>query len=133
MAAATTQLTREKIRSAWMFLVPMMVVLIAVATGQGAFDAVAFPGSQVGVAMAARDDLAASAQGLQGATLQLSAGAVALFAGFAYEGFGRGPLFIALAVLLVAGVAASFWIARPLIANRDELVFGQTEVAAPAT
>ncbi len=31
MAAATSQLTREKIRAAWIFLVPMMLVLLAVA------------------------------------------------------------------------------------------------------
>ncbi len=89
-------------------------LLTAVAMLQGVGDAVVFPGTQVGVAVAAPDDLSASAQGLQGATLQLTAGSMALWSGFLYETYGSKAVFGSGAALMLIGVAASFLAARSL-------------------
>ena len=91
-----------------------LLLLTVVAVLQGVGDAVVFPGTQVGVAMAAPDDLAASAQGLQGATLEITAGSMALWSGFMYERFGPEAVFGTGAALMLIGVVGSFVVARSL-------------------
>jgi MFS family permease len=91
-----------------------LLLLTLVAVLQGVGDAVVFPGTQVGVAMAAPAELAASAQGLQGATLELTAGSMALWSGFMYERFGPEAVFGTGAALMLIGVLGSFVVARSL-------------------
>lgn len=112
--------------------VSSLLVLAIVATLQGAGDAITFPATQVGAALAADEDQLAAAQGLLSATLQLVAGTVALAAGATYEAWGPKPLFISAAALMVTGVASSFVIARPLTLARDKLVFGVGPAPSPA-
>lgn len=100
-----------------------LTLIVAVAVLQGVADAFVFPAMQVGMASAAGDELAASAQGLQGAVLQLTAGLVALVAGAVYETWGRDVLFVANGVVLVLGVLAALWIARP-IDRGDPIIAG---------
>ena len=110
-----------------------LTVLVVLAMLQGFSDAVTFPASQVGAAMAADDDQLAASQGLMGATLEITAGTMALASGFVYDHWGAEALFTATGVLMVAGVGVAGWIARPLVAVRDTAVFGQgTEVVAPS-
>lgn len=99
-------------------------VIVVVAVIHGLSDAFVFPANQVGIALAAGDDLAASAQGLMGATLQLVGGMVALVAGGVYEQWGREVVFLANAGIIVvfAGIAA--WMARPLAAEKHSVVVG---------
>ncbi len=96
---------------------------IAVAVVQGLADAIVFPSTQVGVALAADKELAASAQGLQGASLELTAGTVALFAGGIYQNYGRSWLFAGITVLMLIGVATAAQLARSLPAE-DVLLVG---------
>lgn len=100
--------------------------LTLIATAQGSFDAVIFPATQVGAAMASDDELAASAQGLQGATLQVTAGIVAILAGFAYGPIGPKGIFAGAACLMLAGVAGAHVISRPLRVAGDPLLSGET-------
>ncbi|MCP5025194.1 MAG: MFS transporter [Actinomycetia bacterium] len=106
-------------------------VFIAIAAVQGVADAIVFPSTQIGVAMAADKELAASAQGLQGASLELTAGTVALFAGAVYEHIGRSWLFAGIAVLMVTGVATAALLAQRLPAN-DVLLVGDKPRPVPA-
>ena len=99
-----------------------LLLLTFVAVLQGFGDAIVFPGTQVGVAIAAPDDLAASAQGLQGATLQVIAGSMALWSGFMYEQHGPQTVFGTGAALMLVGVAGSYFVARSLAA--DDPLFG---------
>lgn len=98
-----------------------LLLLTLVAVLQGFGDAVVFPGTQVGVAIAAPDDLAASAQGLQGATLQIIAGSMALWSGFMYEQYGPKAVFGTGAALMLLGVAGSYVVARSLVADEPLL------------
>ena len=99
-----------------------LLLLTFVAVLQGFGDAIVSPGTQVGVAIAAPDDLAASAQGLQGATLQVIAGSMALWSGFMYEQHGPKAVFGTGAALMLVGVAGSYFVARSLAA--DDPLFG---------
>jgi MFS family permease len=114
-----------------------LTVLVVLAVLQGFSDAVTFPASQVGAALAADDDQLAASQGLMGATLEITAGTMALVAGFVYDHWGPEALFTATGVLMVVGVGMAAWIARPLVGRRDAAVFGQrpelAEVPIPAT
>ncbi|MFT7602157.1 MAG: MFS family permease, partial [Acidimicrobiales bacterium] len=78
--------------------------LTLLATLQGCGDALVFPGSQVGMAVAGPVDLTASAQGLGGATLELTAGSMALVSGVLYERFGPQAVFSLGSGLMLAGV-----------------------------
>ena len=100
-----------------------LLLLTLVAVLQGFGDAVVFPGTQVGVAIAAPDDLAASAQGLQGATLQIIAGSMALWSGFMYEQYGPKAVFGTGAAMMLLGIAGSYVVARSLAAD-DPLLGG---------
>ncbi|MCP3856074.1 MAG: MFS transporter [Actinomycetia bacterium] len=104
------------------FISPLWA-FIAVAAVQGLADAIVFPSTQVGVALAADKELAASAQGLQGASLELTAGTVALFAGGIYENYGRSWLFTGITVMMIVGVATAAHLARSLPAE-DVLLVG---------
>jgi MFS family permease len=98
--------------------------LTLIATIQGSFDAVVFPATQVGAAMASDDELAASAQGLQGATLQITAGIVAVMAGFAYGPLGPKGIFLGASALMLAGVVGAFTVSKPLRATSHPLING---------
>ena len=98
-----------------------LVLLTVVAFFQGFADAVVFPGTQVGMAMAAPADQAASAQGLQGATLEITAGTMALVSGFLYEVFGTKAVFGTGSALMLIGVVVSFGMSRSLAAD-DPLI-----------
>jgi MFS family permease len=98
-----------------------LLLLTLVAVLQGVGDAIVFPGTQVGVAVAAPEDLTASAQGLQGATLELTAGTMALWSGFMYEQFGPKAVFSSGAALMLIGVAGSYIVARTLGAGHPLL------------
>lgn len=100
-----------------------LLLLTLVAVLQGFGDAVVFPGTQVGVAIAAPNDLAASAQGLQGATLQIIAGSMALWSGFMYEQYGPKAVFGTGAAMMLLGIAGSYVVARSLAAD-DPLLGG---------
>lgn len=109
-----------------------LLLLTVVAMLQGVGDAVVFPGTQVGVAMAAPEDLAASAQGLQGATLEITAGSMALWSGFMYERFGPEAVFGTGAALMLVGVAGSFVVARSLTVGDPLLGPGGGAAPKPA-
>lgn len=103
-----------------------LLAITLLATLQGVGDAVVFPGAQVGVAVAAPEGLAASAQGLQGATLELTAGSTALVAGAMYEAFGPKAVFLSCGTLMLAGVLVGALMSRSL--ERDNpLLVGQPE------
>jgi MFS family permease len=106
-------------------------VFVLIAAIQGLADAIVFPSTQVGVAMAADKELAASAQGLQGATLELTAGTVALFAGAIYEHLGRAWLFSGITVLMLAGVAIAAYLSRALPPDDVLLVGDQPRMPVP--
>ena len=106
-----------------------LFLLTAVAVLQGFGDAIVFPGAQVGVAVAAPKDLAASAQGLQGATLQITAGTMALWSGFMYEQYGPKAVFATGAALMLIGVLGSFVVARSL--DAADPLLGPSRGAAP--
>jgi predicted MFS family arabinose efflux permease len=113
--------------------VESIAVLSVLAVLQGFSDAVTFPASQVGAAMSADDDQLAASQGLMGATLEITAGTMALVSGFVYDHYGAEALFTGTGVLMIVGVAVAAWIARPLVGTRDAVVFGQdVEVAVDA-
>jgi MFS family permease len=88
--------------------------LTLLATLQGCGDALVFPGSQVGMAVAGPVDLTASAQGLGGATLELTAGSMALVSGVLYERFGPQAVFSLGSGLMLAGVIGALVMARSL-------------------
>lgn len=108
-----------------------LLLLTLVAVLQGFGDAVVFPGTQVGVAIAAPDDLAASAQGLQGATLQIIAGSMALWSGFMYEQYGPKAVFGTGAAMMLLGIAGSYVVARSLAADDPLLVGGRRPELVP--
>ncbi len=110
--------------------VTSIVVISVIAVLQGAGDAVTFPASQVGAAMAADDDQLASAQGLLGAVLELAAGSAALIAGFTYEQWGANAVFTGAAALMAGGVLVAALVARPLATAGDPLVYGHSAPAA---
>jgi len=106
-------------------------LLTAIAACQGAIDSLIFPATQVGAAMAADEELAASAQGVQGATLEVTAGIVAVIAGFLYDPLGPGVLFTGAGVLMLAGAGAAFAMSGPIRRARTPLFYG-IEGAAPS-
>jgi MFS family permease len=106
--------------------VESLVAMTAIAVLQGMGDAVIFPSAQVGAALAADEDQMASAQGLQGATLELVAGIMALGAGIGYERAGPEIVFVSAASLMVIGVVAANLIARPLVAERHPVAVGSS-------
>jgi len=101
-----------------------LLALTLLALLQGVGDAVTFPATQVGAAMTADDSQLASAQGLLGAMLELTAGLVALVAGVVYDVWGPGPLFAGTGLFMVVGVAASALLAVPLAREGHAAVFG---------
>ncbi|MFT7647834.1 MAG: MFS family permease [Candidatus Poriferisodalaceae bacterium] len=100
-------------------------IITAIAMCQGIGDAIIFPSTQVGTAMAADDELAASAQGLGGATLELTAGMAAILAGFAYAPLGPRFIWTAAGVVLASGAALSYYVSRSLREEGHELVTGR--------
>lgn len=94
--------------------VEILWVIAAIALVQGIGDAFVFPSTQVGVAVAAPPGLAASAQGVQGATLELTAGTMALFAGYLYEQFGPEVVYTAVGCVMALGVLTAAVLARRL-------------------
>lgn len=110
--------------------VTSVFVLGVIALLQGVGDAVAFPATQVGAAVAAEEHQLATAQGLLSATLELVAGIVALAAAATYEEWGAEPVFVGIGGLMLAGVLAAFGVARPLVLSRDALVYGEEAVVA---
>lgn len=106
-------------------MIDSLLLLTLVAMLQGFGDAIVFPGTQVGVAVAAPEDLAASAQGLQGATLEVVAGSMALWSGFMYEHYGPKAVFGTGAALMVLGVLGSYVVARSLAADDPLLGSGR--------
>jgi MFS family permease len=103
-----------------------IAVLTVFALLQGFGDAVTFPASQVGAAMAAEPTELASAQGLLGASLELTAGVMALVAGVVYDQWGAELLFSLTGVVMVVGVAVALALARPLAAERHPTVYGSS-------
>lgn len=101
-----------------------LTLIVVVAVIHGISDAFVFPANQVGIAMAAGDDLAASAQGLMGATLQLVGGLVALVAGGVYDEWGREVVYVTNAVIIVVFAFVAAWMARPLSADAHPVVVG---------
>jgi MFS family permease len=100
-------------------------IITVIAVFQGAFDSIIFPSTQVGAAMAAEEKLAASAQGLAGATLELTAGTVAIIAGFLYDPLGPRYIWTGAGLLLAFGAISSRVMARKLRAEGHELIFGR--------
>jgi MFS family permease len=107
--------------------IPLLTVFALL---QGFSDSVTFPASQVGAAMAAEPTELASAQGLLGASLELTAGVMALIAGVVYDQWGAGLLFTLTGVVMVVGVVVALTLARPLAAERHPTVYG-SPVPAP--
>ncbi len=108
----------------WLYLygqVTSLWVIAILVTIQGIGDAFVFPSTQVGVAVAAPPGLTASAQGLQGATLELVAGLTAMGAGLVYQTGGARAVFSGLAALMVLGALAGALIARSLPADHPVL------------
>ena len=99
-------------------------VIIVVAVIHGLSDAFVFPANQVGIALAAGEDLAASAQGLMGAMLQLVGGLVAIVAGGVYEQWGREVVYVTNAAIIVVFAAVAAWMARPLATENHPVVVG---------
>lgn len=94
--------------------VSSLVLISLLATLQGFGDALVFPGTQVGMAIAGPTELTASAQGLGGATLEITAGSMALVAGILYENSGPKSVFVLGAILMAVGVIAAAVMARQL-------------------
>jgi hypothetical protein len=100
-----------------------VLALSLVACLQTLFDAVTFPATQVGVAVASPPEQLAAAQGLLGAVELTSAGTMALIAGALYDVSGAGATFgvtagamvvcIAGSMLLSGGRAPGAAVARP--------------------
>ena len=65
--------------------VESIVALSIIAALQGVGDAVTFPATQVGAAIAADEDQLATAQGLLSASMEATAGVIALVAGATYD------------------------------------------------
>ena len=107
-----------------------IAVLTVFALLQGFGDAVTFPASQVGAAMAAGPTELASAQGLLGASLELTAGVMALVAGVVYDHWGAELLFSLTGAVMVVGVVVALALARPLAAERHPTVYGSPVPAA---
>lgn len=103
--------------------------MTAIAAFQGAIDSFVFPSTQVGAAMAANEELAASAQGLQGATLEVTAGTVAIIGGATYEAFGAKAVFVGAGVVMFLGVIAASFAARNLARDHPILVGSKLNVA----
>jgi MFS family permease len=109
--------------------IPLLTVF---ALFQGFSDAVTFPASQVGAAMAAEPTELAAAQGLLGASLELTAGVMALVAGVVYDQWGAGLLFSLTGAVMIAGVVVALTLARPLAAQRHPTMYGSPgPVAVP--
>ena len=101
-----------------------LTLIVIVAVVQGGADAFVYPAMQVGIAVAAGEDLAASAQGLQGALLELTAGLVALVAGVVFEQWGRDVVFVSNGVVMIICVGIALLVARPLLRTSDRVVVG---------
>ena len=101
-----------------------LTLIVIVAVVQGGADAFVYPAMQVGIAVAAGEDLAASAQGLQGALLELTAGLVALVAGVVFEQWGRDVVFVSNGVVMIICVGIALLVARPLLRTSDQVVVG---------
>ena len=99
-------------------------LITLIATFQGSVDSLIFPATQVGAAMAADEELAASAQGLQGATLEVTAGIVAVVAGFLYDPVGPRAIFLGAAGLMLFGALAAHLTSRPLRESQHPVVVG---------
>ena len=100
-------------------------ILTAMAVVQGAIDSLIFPATQVGAAMAADEEMAASAQGLQGATLEVTAGFVAVIAGFLYDPIGPGAIFVGAAALMAIGATLAHFLSRELRREGHPVVIGR--------
>lgn len=103
-------------------------IIAAISFVQGLGDAFVFPSTQVGVAVAAPPSLAASAQGIQGATLELTAGTMALVAGFLYDVYGPEVVYTTVGVVMALGVAAAFVLSRRLPSDHPVLRPGALQV-----
>jgi MFS family permease len=84
-----------------------VLALSLVACLQSLFDAVTFPATQVGVAVASPPEQLAAAQGLLGAVELTSAGTMALIAGALYDVSGAGATFGVTAGAMVVCIAGS--------------------------
>ena len=89
-------------------LLPSALVMLGVGVLHGVTDSLTVSSSAVAVGMVTPEDRHASGQGLLGGVQTLSAGAIAVVAGFLYESYGRFPAYAVCAIIMVTLAVTAF-------------------------
>ena len=89
-------------------LLPSALMMLGVGVLHGVTDSLTVSSSAIAVGMVTPEDRHAGGQGLLGGVQTLSAGAIAVVAGFLYESYGRFPAYAVCAITMVALAVTAF-------------------------
>ena len=93
-------------------ILPSPYPMLVFGVMHGVIDGMTVTGTSSAIAMIVPKERIASAQGMQGATQTIIAGAASVVAGGAYGAFGRTTTFVSAAVLMLVLIATGTWMVR---------------------
>lgn len=111
-------------------LLPSALVMLAVGILHGFTDSLTVSSSAVAVGMVTPEHRHAGGQGLLGGVQTLSAGAIAVVAGFLYETYGRFPAYAVCSIVMLILAATAFLLSG---SHRSETPSEEVDLNAPST